>query len=181
MRNENLSLITLYHVMNKEILLTDLDACTENFSTLLQQFDNHTFIQKRSENEWSPAQIAEHLLVLEITALKAINGKTIPTNRPANNKVPLIKWAMEDVTKRVAPESVLPPNLITDVESAIEKIKQQRDRLREAVITLDLSEACVLFKHPALGTLTRWEWIYFTIYHMQRHLQQMKRLKDGIA
>jgi hypothetical protein len=163
--------------MNKEILLADLDACTKNFSEVLAKFDSTNFIQKRSDNEWSPAQVAEHLLLLEITALKAINGNTIPTNRAPDEKVALIKWAMEDSTKRVAPESVLPSNRITDPDTAIEKIKQQRAFLREAVNTLDLSEACMLFKHPALGTLTRWEWMYFTIYHMQRHLQQMTGLQ----
>ncbi|HVF82410.1 MAG TPA: DinB family protein, partial [Flavisolibacter sp.] len=160
--------------MNIETLLAELDACTKNFLEILGQFNKSNFIQKRSENEWSPAQIAEHLLLLEITANKAITGTTIPTNRTPDKKVPLIKWAMEDTTKRVAPESVLPSDRITDAETAIEKITQQRGALREAITSLDLSEACMLFKHPALGTLTRLEWIYFTIYHMQRHLQQMK-------
>lgn len=167
--------------MNKEILLTDLDACTKNFLDVLTKFDKDNFIQKQSDNGWSPAQVTEHLLLLEITSNKAISGETIPTNRPPDEKIPLIKWAMEDTTKRVAPESVLPANRLTDSASAIEKIKQQRDKLRQAVINLDLSEACVLFKHPALGTLTRWEWMYFTIYHMQRHLKQLKRLQNRVA
>jgi hypothetical protein len=167
--------------MNKEILFADLDACTKNFLDVLLQFDRTNFIEKRSASEWSAAQVAEHLLLLEITAVKAIRGETIPTNRPADEKVPLIKWAMEDKTKRVAPESVLPSNRITDPQTAIEKIKQQRDTFREAVTDLDLSQACMSFKLPALGTLTRWEWIYFTIYHTQRHVQQMKSLQGNVT
>ncbi len=167
--------------MNKEILFADLDACTKKFLDILLQFDRTNFIEKRSANEWSPAQVAEHLLLLEITANKAISGETIPTNRPADEKVTLIKWAMDDNTKRVAPESVLPSNRITDPQTANEKMAQQRDILREAVTNLDLSQACMSFKHPALGTLTRWEWIYFTIYHMERHLQQIKILQGNVT
>ena len=164
--------------MNKETILADLDTCTQSFLDALRQFDKNNFIQKPSVDLWSPSEVAEHLLLLEITANKAIMGATIPTNRAPDEKVPLIKWAMEDGTKRVAPESVLPSNGITDPEIAIEKITQQRTSLREGVSRLDLSEACTSFKHPALGTLTRWEWIYFTIYHMQRHLQQIKVLQN---
>lgn len=166
---------SLLPVMNKETILADLDTCTQSFLDTLRHFNKNDFIQKPSVDLWSPAEVAEHLLLLEITANKAITGTTIPTNRAPDKKIPLIKWAMEDSTKRVAPASVLPSNRITDPDTAIEKVTQQRTSLREAITNLDLSEACTSFKHPALGTLTRWEWVYFTIYHMQRHLQQIKQ------
>lgn len=165
--------------MDKQILLDDLDASTENLIKTVAQFDDHNFNYKPSDEEWSAAQVAEHLLILEITANKAISGETIPTNRAPDAKIALIKRAMEDGTKRTAPERVKPSNLITDPQAAIEKFKKQRSKLREAIINADLTEACVSFKHTALGTLTRWEWIYFNIYHLQRHLQQMKRLQSS--
>jgi hypothetical protein len=166
--------------MDKEKLLNDLDTSTRYFLEVISCFDIENFGYKPSDAEWSAAQITEHLLLLEAAAIKALSGETIPTNRATDEKMALIKWAMEDATKRQAPETVQPSNNGIDLQSAIENLKQQRDKLREAVSISDLTEACISIKHPALGTLTKWEWVYFTIYHMQRHLEQMKKLQRKV-
>lgn len=163
--------------MNKETLLADLDASTKKISEALSQFDATNFNSRPLDGGWPAAQVAEHLLMLEISANKALSGETIPTNREPDKKISLIKWAMDDETKRQAPERVQPTGTYTEPQQLIEKIKQQRDKLREAVTTSDVTEACISFKHPALGTLTKWEWVYFTIYHMQRHVKQLQRLQ----
>ncbi|MEO6583794.1 MAG: DinB family protein [Ferruginibacter sp.] len=162
--------------MNKDLLLRELDASIKNMLDTLSTFDKESFTIKPSDIKWSAAQVTEHLLLLEAIAIKALSGETIPTNRAADEKIALIKWAMEDATKRQAPETVQPSNEGIDLQAAIEKLKQQRDKLREVVSTSDVTEACISIKHPALGTLTKWEWVYFTIYHMQRHLEQIKKL-----
>ncbi|MDQ6609764.1 MAG: DinB family protein [Bacteroidota bacterium] len=164
--------------MNKETLLTDLDVSTKNLTNVLSQFTDETLHCNRSETEWTAAQIAEHLLLMEVIANKAIAGETITTNRPPDEKMGLIKWAMQDETKRVAPDSVIPSGQTWKPQEFIDRISHQRNKLRKAVEAVDITEACTLFKHPALGTLTRLEWVYFLIYHAERHLKQLAKLKE---
>lgn len=158
------------------MLLADLDASTKDIVETLLHFNAETFVDKPSGEEWSAAEIAEHLLMLEVSANRVLGGDAIPTNRPPDEKIAMIKWGMEDETKRQAPDRVKPGGVYTNPQQLIEKLKQQRDQLREAVTAADITEACTSSKHPVMGTLTKWEWVYFIIYHMQRHARQLKRL-----
>ena len=63
----------------------------------------------------------------------------------------------------------------------IKELKYVREKLVAAVQELDLSEACTAFKHPALGTLTRLEWIAFTIAHTKRHAGQLKNIRESFV
>ena len=163
--------------MDKEILLSELDASTKNLFESLSGFNETNFNYNPSETGWSPAQITEHLLLLEIVANKALTGETIPTNRPPDKKIALIKWAMEDETKRVAPPVVIPSNTLKNVDELVQQLKKHREKLRAIAADADLSDACMSIKHPALGTLTKLEWVYFTICHCNRHVRQMNKIK----
>ncbi|MBE7179216.1 MAG: DinB family protein, partial [Mucilaginibacter polytrichastri] len=41
---------------------------------------------------------------------------------------------------------------------------------------MDLSMLCLGFDFPGLGFLTRYEWLYFNIYHTQRHIRQLRNI-----
>lgn len=167
--------------MNKDIIISDLTTSTENFIKQLSIFTPENFNYTPSDKAWSAAQISEHLLKLEILANKIMRGQTVPTNRAADGKISMIKWAMNDVnSKRTAPEIVEPSGEYKDAEQLRDQIIKQRELIKEIIDTTDITDACMSGKHPALGTLTKLEWIYFIIYHTQRHLQQMKTLEDKI-
>lgn len=167
--------------MDKNTLLSELDASSQQLLQHLSFFSADDFNQKLSDLEWSAAQIAEHLLLLEMVAIKVIAGKTIPTNRPPDQKCGVIKGSMEDMgTKYKAPEVIWPSSEPKDPQTMIAQFQVQRDQLKKMIAATDITEACMSFKHTSLGTLTRLEWVYFAIYHTQRHLQQMLRLtKEG--
>ncbi len=162
--------------MDKYQLLSDIDISTQQLLQCLYNFNTEKFNFSPDSKNWSPAQIAEHLLMLEVIANNALTGKTIPTNRPPDEKINLIKTVMSDIdTKRVAPEIVQPSAELKDLQLMMEQIKIQRESLKKTISEMDMTEACVSFKHPGIGTLTRLEWVYFTIFHTERHLQQLQR------
>ena len=165
--------------MNKEAILADLDRSTENLFAVISRFPPGHFRHKPSENEWSAAQIAEHLLKVDLSTYKALCGETIPTNRPPDQKISLLKLAMEDSTKRAAPPTVIPSSAAFVQEVILQHLKAQREKLRETVRVSDLTEACITFKHPFLGTMTKLEWVYFTIYHAERHVRQMNAMVEN--
>ena len=168
-----------FTTMDKHRLTSDLDFSTAQLLQWLANYSSEKFNFSPDGMRWSPAQIVEHLLMLEVIANKALMGKTVTTNRPPDEKINIIKTVMADIdTKRIAPEIVAPSAELKDQKILIEQIKSQRELLKKAIAELDLTEACTSFKHPGLGTLTRFEWVYFTIFHTERHLKQLQEFEN---
>lgn len=169
-------------LMTKETLLSGLEETTRQLVAILSSFTPEQFNEKLSESEWSAAQIAEHLLKADVSTGKALSGETMPTNRPPDEKLSIIQQALnDDNTKRVAPERVYPSGEQWEPSVIIEQLKKQKEVLKEAILSSDLTEACTSFKHPALGTMTRMEWMAFNLHHTERHLRQLKRLQENLA
>lgn len=164
-------------LMNKEIILADWQQTTDRLKVLIAFFTPDTFNQHPTESGWSAAQIAEHLLKVDRSTCQALKSKTVPTNRPPDQKIALIKDAMEGGTKRVAPEVVKPSGEFCEPQQMVAELTKQREQVKALISELDLTDACKDYKHPSLGTMTRLEWIYFNIYHAERHMRQMEGLK----
>lgn len=168
--------------MSKDNVLSDLEETTQALTETVSHFTHEAFNRKPSAERWSAAQIADHLLKVGFSTYKAITGEAMPTTRPPEQKIAMIKQGLEDeVTKRIAPERVLPSADVQETAGITEKISKQKDALKEAVLSSDITDACMSFKHPVLGTLTKIEWLYFHIYHVQRHVRQLKRLEENMT
>ena len=168
--------------MTKEILLADLQKTTQTLTETLSHFTEDRFAERFSGQAWSAAQIADHLVKVYFSAVKALSGDTIPTNRPPDQKIALIKQAMEDeTTKRVAPERVQPSNETEERSALIQQLRSLEEKLKAMISESDMSEACVSFKHPALGTMTKMEWVAFNNYHTMRHIMQLERLLQNVS
>lgn len=167
--------------MTKETLLADLEQSTRKLTETLLQFTTDTFTERPSERAWSAAQIADHLVKVYFSAVKALSGETIPTNRPPDQKMALIKQAMESENKRVAPERVQPSDIAAKCSELIQNLKGLEERLKKIIEESDITEACVSFKHPALGTMTKMEWAAFNNYHTRRHIKQLERLLQNVS
>src|SRR5215213_11782690 len=128
--------------MNKDTLLTELDKCTKALTEQILHFDTNSFNQQPFETEWSAAQVAEHLLKLAMIANKALSEETVPTNRPADEKMALIKMIMEHETKRTAPDIVKPSSEIQEPQKIADQINKQIETLKQQVNNSDLTEAC---------------------------------------
>ena len=163
--------------MDKQALTNDLNASFKEWQEAIERFDETTFKAVPPDGGWSAAQIAEHLIVTEAAAVQALAGNTVANNRDAAAKVALIEAVMKDGTKRVAPVQVMPQGRVAAPLQAVELLNRQRQKLMEQINAADdLTNACVGIKHPALGTLTKWEWAQFILHHMRRHLRQIERL-----
>ena len=163
--------------MNKEEILAEWQEVTDRLAGMILSFPPEAFNQKPLEADWSAAQQAEHLLRVDISTFQALKAETIPTNRPPDQKIALIKDAMQSDTKRVAPDMVMPSGKEHEPKAIAHQITEQRAVVKKMISDLDLTEACKAYKHPSLGTLTRLEWVYFNIYHADRHMRQLQQLQ----
>lgn len=167
--------------MDKEILVTDLRDSTEKLTEELSHFTPETFNVKPSAEEWSAAEVAEHLLKIEVFANKALRSETAPPDRAPDKMISFLKNRMEDNNKRKASEVTSPTGEEKNVALMITQFREQREELKRAVETFDLSEACTGTPHPVLGVMTRLEWLYFVIYHTERHLKQLARIEEEVS
>lgn len=167
--------------MSNSVILAEWQQVTDRLSALVLSFSPESFLVTPVPGKWSAAQQAEHLLKVDMTTYQALKSETIPTNRPPDQKIPLIREAMEGDTKRMAPERVQPSTTQHEQQGIATQIVAMRENVAGLIGNLDLSEACRVYKHPSLGTLTRLEWIYFNMHHAERHIRQIEGLKKAWA
>jgi len=129
------------------------------------------------EGSWTAAQLAEHLLKSDVIILKTLKGPVKQTERKPDVKVMIIKEIFLDFnTKMKSPDFNTPSNKVHEQKKLLNSLSEKREEITEAIKTKNLSEICVSFALPELGEFTRTEWIYFDIYHSQRHIHQLKNI-----
>ncbi|WP_183561961.1 DinB family protein [Mucilaginibacter sp. SP1R1] len=126
---------------------------------------------------WTAGQLGEHvrLSVTGITGL--LNGPTGDTNRSPDKYVQALKTMFLDFDlKFVAAPAITPADQFYDKGSLTEELAAAFESLMGITETKDLTDSCTAFEFPGMGYLTRLEWIYQTIYHTQRHTQQLNNI-----
>lgn len=168
--------------MTKEMLLAEWGQTTNTLLDTLSRFTPEMFTAKPSDDEWSAAQIAEHLWKLDQSTTKTLTGPMEPTtSRTADEKIAMIKERMEASVKRIASEAMQPSNEGQNQAELLQRLQQQQQILKEAFLSTDGTETCTFLQHPVLGLMTKMEWLAFTMYHVQRHLKQLTQLEEKLT
>ena len=77
-------------------------------------------------------------------------------------------------------------DFITPLENHYEKselinrVKSIKKKFSEFDIHEDMSKTCLDFELPVLGYLTRTEVAHFAIYHIRRHVHQLKNIYNTL-
>ena len=122
---------------------------------------------------WTVGQFGEHLFK-SYAFVGVLNGNTKPTTRPFDQKLaPLEKMFNDHTIKMEAPESVKPSKDLIDKTKLVNNLITRIEQIKLAIQTLDLSATCTDFSIPEHGEFTRYEWVWFNIYHTQRHVRQL--------
>lgn len=164
---------------NKNELLKDLDDTMENLVQTVSSFKEEDIDKIPFEGSWTAGQTSEHLLKSNVT--KLLYGDTKKTGRKPDENIRQTKELMLDFGKKMtAPDFNTPTNEKHDKVQIINSFKKVHSEAREAAETLDLTETCTGFELPGSGMFTRLEWLYFMIYHYQRHTHQLKNIYDKL-
>jgi hypothetical protein len=167
--------------MNKE-LITELDSTGTSFTQVVASFEPETFNTVPFPGSWTPAQVADHILKSLSGIPEMMYGKTKSTQRPPNENVEAIKnlFLNFDI-KMQSPEFVLPGNKIYDKDRLLNALQNMFTQIKDAVQTSDLSATCLGFEFPGFGYLTGLEWAHFAVYHTQRHIHQLKNIRQKLV
>jgi|SRR5690606_21302852 len=162
--------------MNQEVY-TDFINTTSELIQLLSSLNQEQLNQVPFEGSWTAGQVGDHLR-RSYGVAELLNGNTITTERPPNEKVKGIKEVFLNFDiKFESPEFILPSNDVIDKERLIKGLTNKIEQVKTFVdMHDDLTRTCIDFELPGAGTLTQIEWIQFMTIHTQRHIRQLKNI-----
>jgi len=137
---------------------------------------------RSSENEWTIAEIAEHVGIVNGSMLRVTHkllkqAEAGARPAPADLQLDYTFTADNPPPKFQAPDGVRPkggvsiPEALANIQTSVDGFVEIRSRL-EAV---DLSEP--LFPHPALGPISAYRWMILLGEHQDLHRPQIERIK----
>lgn len=161
-------------------LVNELEATKAMLIKEISTIEEHKFNTIPFKDSWTAAQVSEHLLKAIGTGV--LYGDTKPTEREPGEKIQQTADLFLNMDiKMTSPDFILPSEdahckakIVSDIETVFEKLLQ-------AVRTLDLSATCVSFEIPGFGEFTRLEFVYFFMFHTQRHINQIKNISKFLA
>ncbi|HEY0897884.1 MAG TPA: DinB family protein [Sphingobacteriaceae bacterium] len=157
-------------------LSKEFDHIALELIQLLSSFQEEELNSVPFEGSWTAGQVGDHLLKsYQIVRLLARESEA--SQRQPDQKVELIKKVMLDFeTTRQAPEGVAPSFEPVNKESLLNSIQKCREQFKEVIATTDLHQTVSGFVLPQFGEFTKLEWVYFSLYHTQRHIHQLQRI-----
>ncbi len=133
------------------------------------------------EGSWTAGQVAEHIILSASGFEEVMNGPVAETKRAPDELKEKIKASFLDfTTKMKSPDFIVPEYKNYEKDDLIKTLENLREKIIQAIETLDLTKTCLAFELPVLGFLTRLESIYFILYHTQRHIHQIKGIYQKI-
>jgi len=163
-------------IMKRE-LLTAFEKTMLELQERLASFDRQMLNTIPFEGSWTVAQVASHVIKSALFVAGPLFGKTHPAERDPCEKIELIKKIFLDFTTKLkSPDLILPSDEAQKKEELINQLKTASGKITVAIETLPLLDICEEGALPNIGEFTRIEWIYFIMYHTQRHIHQIENI-----
>ena len=170
-------------VEEKEELVRVLQDNQDRLLSTLDAINGDLFLHKSSEDEWSIAELIEHIILVENGVLKGIQKSGITPSeqeiQSALDHTQMKEKAQNRSRKVKAPDPFIPKNIFSDKQAAIEAFKAHRKSISEFINTTTLPLKQIGFPHFTFGMLNGMSWFLFMAEHCERHILQMKEIEDS--
>lgn len=170
--------------MNKQEIINHLATNHRSFTDFTEFLSEEEFLSSRN-NKWSAGQQLEHIilavrpitqgLILPMFVFGMLFGKANRPSRTYDELVAKYKLKLEAggvATRRFSPPVISydqKPILINKLNALINKLTGQLNVLSENELDT------YILPHPLLGKLTLREMMYFTIYHVEHHRENIRK------
>ena len=126
---------------------------------------------------WSAMQILEHICLAETSIGRILTrpADKVSDQREIVGKEKMRRLVVDERSRKIAaPDRMVPTGAIATLADFERTFTAQRDALKS-----DLSSGAKVidnrvFAHPAFGEMTIADWMYFSINHTERHLDQIR-------
>lgn len=158
-------------------VLEMLRETESDFLGLLSGFHERVLNTAPFEGSWTAAQVADHIVRSNRSVMQALCLDGSPaTRRPDERAAELAAVFLDHSVKFQAPSFIIPANGPFDKLQLEQQVRMSVDGL---VRTAGEMQPAVSVQHPAFGEITRLELLYFVVYHMQRHAEQLRRISSA--
>jgi hypothetical protein len=158
-------------------VLNRLDSVHQKLSTTVAAIDPNLFPKRPAENEWSVAEVIQHLCLVEA---RTLSGLELALQAPTTKVNPLKKLIPPIVSVRFprvkAPKAVEPLNSLPKEES-LNSYNDVRARLKEFCIEhgrKQLNQTSL--RHPFFGDIDGVTAVSMLAFHEQRHYKQISEI-----
>lgn len=164
--------------------LRRLDTVHQQLTSAISAVDPALLVKRPAENEWSVAQVVEHLCLVERAVTKYLKSKL---DQPPVKVSPLKKLLpMRIVSLRMkrlqAPKIVEPATDLPPMAELLKKYDHLRSQTKELCVQAGkerLSGICM--KHPFFGDMDGAAAVSMIAYHEQRHLKQIRDILKKLS
>jgi hypothetical protein len=155
----------------------ELKASLVEFNELISSLNEKYINTVPVEGGWTAGQLARHVIKSNSGFLKLLNGPVKETKRKYDEMAENIKISFSDFNvKMKSPDFILPEIVDYKKEDLLNSLKEINNGLIQSVKSSDMTKTCIVFELPVLGNVTRFEAVYFVIYHTRRHIHQLKNI-----
>lgn len=136
--------------------------------------------KRKDSSSWSIAQVCQHLSKTEELYVAAIRRGLKSEEDSFKENKPL-DFLLDRSKRLEAPDIAKPTDEVLEYEEIIEKLNKSRQKLFELLHTLE--DPSVLSRkyyiHPVFKEMLLIDWVRSLYFHEQRHIEQIKEIKDG--
>lgn len=137
--------------------------------------------KKPAEDEWSIKQVLEHLYLFEIDVVESVKTELARGEKVEVEEKP-IHLSTNRKMKFEAPDNMKPTESYMTLEELKRNLSASRKKLERFVENADerqLEEKAL--PHPGFKVLSLAQWIEFIGWHEQRHILQIKEVKEKLG
>ncbi|MFG6494793.1 DinB family protein [Fictibacillus sp. UD] len=157
------------------------DKAREDLYNEVDGLSDEILNKKPSDHEWSIKQILEHLYLMEGGIGKTI-AHQLKNGEAVNARSKPIEATINREIKVDAPEFAVPSDEFATLQELKMKLAATHQKLKEIDNTADEKELEEKgFPHPIFGNISLKQWIPFVGYHEQRHILQIKEVKEKLG
>lgn len=165
-----------------EIITQDYLSNFLYFKKVVLQIPEPKLSIKLQAESWSIINIIEHILAVEQSGLRLSQFDAEDSLRSPSEKINKIKDLTLDFEQKVqAPKPVEPNKARTDYQTMLTEIEAIRLEMLTIGKEKGWDQLVTKFAHPFYGPLTRLEWTYSNIYHIERHIYQIRHIVHSAA
>lgn len=144
-------------------------------------FGHESFNAVPFEGSWTAGQCVQHIKLSAGKIIDVLEGRIEKASRDPEEKVGQVAALFLDFdTKMKSPEFINPEMRTYDAQRFMDFFRKFKADLDEAANRLDLSQVCLDFEIPGFGAMTRLEWIAFVLFHTQRHVRQLEKIRGAV-
>ena len=159
--------------------LKRLDEVHDRLAMAVSTLDPEILSKRPAENEWSVAEVVEHLYLVEAAVMNYLKLKLNepPVRVSFLKKLLPMKIVSLRFKRLEAPKTVVPSRDLPPMAELLKKFNTLRASTRDVCIKEGrdrLSKVC--FKHPFFGDMDGAAAVSMIAYHEQRHLKQIHEI-----